>query len=117
MTILTRSVLADSAGSARVEFADVPTGIQWIVSQTGVEVVGSQVVTTPISCIIRLNGRLVTATNQGAAGSASGQPYLTLKPGDHYTIDWTGAPVGYSCIANLYYNESANVWHSQLGVV
>ena len=108
MTILTRSINADALGTATVTFADVPTGIQWVIAQVGVEVVGSTVVTTPVTATIKLNGRLVTSTNQGAAGSAGGQPFLSLKPGDVFTVSWRAVPVGYSCVANLYYSEIPN---------
>jgi hypothetical protein len=102
MTILTRSVTADSAGAATVSFDQLPTGIQWLVWQTSVETIPQGV---GVSAYITMNGRLVTSTPFGSSSAASGPPAITISPGDQFTVRWAGAPAGCSCVATILYDE------------
>lgn len=102
MPTLTRSVVADAAGSGSVDFSDVPTGIQWIVWQTSVETIPQG---TGCSAYVKLNRRLVTSTAFGSSSAASGPPAITISPGDSFTVDWVGAPVGSALVGTLMYDE------------
>lgn len=102
MAILTRSVTADSSGNGTVTIAEVPTGIQWVVSQVGIETVPAG---TAVPAVIRLNGRFVTSSANASSDAAQGPPYITINPGDQLTITWSGAPSRCSLIANIYLTE------------
>lgn len=115
--VQSQTVAAD--GTASIDFgAFVATGINWIVSQVSVEVVLSgQTVTQTVSAFVRLNGRLITATNQGAGAGAGGYPFFVIKSGDRFVVSFANAPVGYSAVVTVFYNEREAAQTNIVGVV
>lgn len=114
-----QSVTVAADGTASIDFGPfVATGINWIISQVSVEVVSSGVtVTQTVSAFVRLNGRLITATNQGAGAGAGGYPFFIVKSGDRFVVSWVNAPVGYSAVATVFYNEQTATQQNIIGVV
>lgn len=102
MPDLVRAGVADASGSGTVTFNELPTGIQWIVYQTSVETIP---VGVGCSAYIRKNGRLISSTPFGSSSSAAGPPAITINPGDDFSVDWEGAPVGSSLVATIFYTE------------
>jgi hypothetical protein len=102
MAQIVRSVTANASGQGSVTFNQLPTGIQWVVYQTSVETIPQGV---GCSAYVKLNGRLVSSTPFGSSASASGPPAITINPGDDFMVMWTGAPVGSSLVATLFYQE------------
>lgn len=113
MPDLVRASAANAAGTAVIRYADVPSGLVWVVSQIGVEAITT---TTLSTVVIRKNGRFITSTNQGQSASAGGLPYVSLKAGDVYTLTWTGLNSGDTAIASLLYNEVTWNEFEKLGV-
>jgi hypothetical protein len=102
MSSLVRSVTADANGSGTVTFNQIPTGIQWIVSQTTVETIPQGV---GCSAYIKRNGRLLSSTPFGSSSSAGGDPAITISPGDDFSIEWQGAPAGSALVGTIFYQE------------
>lgn len=95
----------------------VPTGRMWIISQIGFEFLPSNTLQT-ITCDIILNNRIIKPGVNPNAGQFQGPPYVTVRAGDVMTINFKGAPVGTSAIANFLYNEySAYAQAHELGGV
>ena len=116
MPEVVRSAIANAAGIAVINMAEVPSGLVWVASQTSVEAYTTNVAVT---ATIRKNGRYITSTNQGQSSSAGGVPYIRLRAGDNYTITWVGLNQGDTAILNLLYNEMSWQQSEQinLGVV
>lgn len=113
MPDLVRSATANAAGTAVIRYADVPSGLVWVISQIGVEAITT---TTLSTVVVRKNGRFVTSTNQGQSASAGGLPYVSLKAGDLYTLTWTGLNSGDTAIATLLYNEVTWADFANMGI-
>lgn len=116
MSDLPRTVTANAQGAGTITFADVPTGVEWVISQIGIETL--PFVAAGCSAVVRKNGRFVTSSNQAGSASAGGQPYFLCRAGDSYTVEFTGGPANGSLVAVLYYNEQrAGTSQGQVGVI
>jgi len=74
----------------------------WIIQQIAVEAPG--IGASAGLGMIRKNGSPVTPFV--AAGDApAGEPYITLRGSDVLTIEWTGATVGASVKATVFYDD------------
>lgn len=111
-----QAVTVGADGTAEYDFgAAVPTGVNWIASQVSVEIVPTT--TQTVTARVRLNGRLITATNQGSGAGAGGYPFFIIRSGDKFVVSFANAPVGSSAVMSLFYNERAAAQSDIVGVV
>lgn len=103
MPDFTSSTPAAANGAATLTLQPVPTGLEWIVSQTSVESIPAR---NGSSITIRKNGRYITSTplSLGAA-AASGPPSIMLTSHDVLTLVFAGMTAGDTCIGTLLYTE------------
>lgn len=93
---------AAADGTATVTFTAVPTGLEWVVSQVGIETLPPR---NGATATIRKNGRYITSSALGSGSSASGPPFITLTSHDVLTVTWANMALGDTCVAVLLYSE------------
>jgi hypothetical protein len=93
-----------TTNSATLTMPPVPTGRMWVVSQIGFEILPATN-STGITATITLNGRTLYGNINANGGFQQGPPYVSIRSGDNLEIQFDGAPVGASMVANFFYNE------------
>jgi hypothetical protein len=101
---------ADSTGYLKLKMPQVPSGLEWIIQQIGVNVIVPTGTAAPSGiCVVNVyrNNILIASTNQGRQGSCGGQPYYRITASDDLEVEWVNAGAGLQCVATISYSEHA----------
>lgn len=93
---------AGAAGTCTVTIRPELSGVQWTISQIGVE---SQPARLTGNVTQRLNGNYQTSSSI-LPSSAGGVPAVNLQASDTLTFDFAGLTSGDTAIVTIYYTES-----------
>jgi len=76
----------------------------WVISQIGFEILPASNLTGVVANVV-FNGRALYPNINANGGFVQGPPWITVRSGDNLTVNFTGAPIGSSMVANFLYNE------------
>lgn len=97
----TVTVTANSSGAAVATITTRTRFQTWTVSQVSVEMPGAPI---GASCSLRHDGALVTPLIP-TGDSASGEPPVTLRPGEKLTVEFAGCTAGQTGTVYYIYDD------------
>ena len=92
-----------SAGTLRLALPRPARNRIYVVQQVSVDAA----VTADVDCGLFLDGALITSL-EPRAGVASGEPYVTVRPGSGFYVEWSGATVGSVCSVTFIYDDGVS---------